>query len=122
MVVEKHEDTVLALHLAERRALGTEQEAHRSLGHVQGRYVIARLELRKVGRDRAAVPLLQRNVDGKEHEPTLLRSARDLPRQHVDAIDRIHDVRLECAQVCEVCEVCGLESIQSSPRRSHGQC
>eukprot|EP00308_Calcidiscus_leptoporus_P005323 CAMPEP_0119375046 /NCGR_PEP_ID=MMETSP1334-20130426/33487_1 /TAXON_ID=127549 /ORGANISM="Calcidiscus leptoporus, Strain RCC1130" /LENGTH=270 /DNA_ID=CAMNT_0007393247 /DNA_START=638 /DNA_END=1452 /DNA_ORIENTATION=+ len=45
VVVEKHERLMLRLHLAERRAFGAEEEADGLLGNVEGRHVLALLEL-----------------------------------------------------------------------------
>ena len=69
---------MLALHLAKGRALGTEQEAHRLLGHIESRHVLTVFEGGKVGLDGAAVALLQRDRDGELGQLALLGAALHL--------------------------------------------
>ena len=63
------------------RTLGAEQEADRLLGHVEGRHVVARLQVAKVSLDLSAIALLERDVDGEPRERALVGVARDLRRQ-----------------------------------------
>jgi len=62
-VVEEHEDLVLGLHLAQRRASRAEEEADGGLWHIEGGDVLSLLEVVKVDLHGAAVALLQSDLD-----------------------------------------------------------
>mmetsp|Transcript_34068 Transcript_34068/g.101479 ORF Transcript_34068/g.101479 Transcript_34068/m.101479 type:complete len:263 (-) Transcript_34068:16-804(-) len=98
VVVEEHEDAVLLLHLAQRRALGAEQEPDRRHGHVERLDVLPLLHVLKVNVDAAAVALLQRDFDGEPRALQRIIGARQLGRVLVDVEAREREV-LE-AELC----------------------
>ena len=79
VVVEEHEDFVLLLHLAQRRAPGSEDEADTFLRHVQILHVLAAFEVGVHHCRRATTgALLQRDLDAQSREIDLFGKANQL--------------------------------------------